>query len=216
MSISVLLADDHKMFLEGMKAILNQSDGIELKGTARDGREAVERAIELHPDVVLLDMTMPNMNGIQAAQEIHSCVPESRIIILSMHSDRSLIAESLKAGVCGYVLKECTSEELCLAIRTVMDGQTYLTPAVVSTIIADYLRLLAAEEETSSCPLSDRELEVLKLLARGSNSKQIAEELHISKNTVDTHRRHILDKLGCNSLAELTRYAIREGYIDLS
>lgn len=216
MTTRILLADDHEMFLEGMKVLLDQVPDIELVGTARDGEEAVKQTRLLRPDVVLMDMTMPKLNGIQATSQIRAEFPDVRVLVLSMHSDKNLIVESLKAGACGYVLKECTSGELCTAIETVMKGQNYLTPAVVSTILADYLRLLENEFENSGCPLSERELDVLKLLVKGCNAKQIADQLGISKNTVDTHRRHILDKVGCNSMAELTRYAIREGYLDLS
>ncbi|MGN0839050.1 MAG: response regulator [Pyramidobacter sp.] len=216
MTTRILLADDHEMFLEGMKVLLDQVPDIELVGTARDGEEAVKQTRLLRPDVVLMDMTMPKLNGIQATSQIRAEFPDVRVLVLSMHSDKNLIVESLKAGACGYVLKECTSGELCTAIETVMKGQNYLTPAVVSTILADYLRLLENESENSGCPLSERELDVLKLLVKGCNAKQIADQLGISKNTVDTHRRHILDKVGCNSMAELTRYAIREGYLDLS
>ena len=159
---------------------------------------------------------MPRLNGIQATQKIAAGSPGTKVLVLSMHGDKNLIVESLKAGARGYVLKECSSQELCLAIQTVANGQYYLTPAILSTLIGDYLRLTENEEQGSDCPLSERELDVLKLLVKGCNAKQIAEQLSISKNTVDTHRRHILDKLGCNSMAELTRYAIREGYLDLS
>lgn len=216
MNVRVLLADDHEMFLEGMKALLEQVPDIELAGTARDGLQAVQQARQLRPDIVLMDMTMPQLNGIQATAQIQAELPDVKVLVLSMHSDRNFIVESFRAGACGYVLKECTSDELCTAIGAVMKGQKYLTPEVVSTILADYLRLLDQEAENAGCPLSERELSVLKLLAKGCNAKQIAEKLCISKNTVDTHRRHILDKLGCNSMAELTRYAIREGYLDLN
>ncbi|MDY4033233.1 MAG: response regulator transcription factor [Pyramidobacter sp.] len=216
MSIRVLLADDHEMFLEGLRELLGKADGIELAGLARDGAEAVAAAERLQPDVVLMDMTMPRLNGIQATQKIAAGSSGTKVLVLSMHGDKNLIVESLKAGARGYVLKECSSQELCLAIQTVANGQYYLTPAILSTLIGDYLRLTENEAQSSSCPLSDRELDVLKLLVNGCNAKQIAEQLSISKNTVDTHRRHILDKLGCNSMAELTRYAIREGYLDLS
>lgn len=216
MSIRVLLADDHEMFLEGLRELLGKADGIELAGLARDGAEAVAAAERLQPDVALMDMTMPRLNGIQATQKIAAGSPGTKVLVLSMHGDKNLIVESLKAGARGYVLKECSSQELCLAIQTVANGQYYLTPAILSTLIGNYLRLTENEEQGSDCPLSERELDVLKLLVKGCNAKQIAEQLSISKNTVDTHRRHILDKLGCNSMAELTRYAIREGYLDLS
>ena len=212
----VLLVDDHELFLEGLRGLLEKAPDIEQVGAARDGFEAMEQVELLQPDVVLMDMTMPRLNGIQATQQITERFPGVKVLVLSMHGDRRFIVESLKVGARGYVLKECTSQELCTAIGVVMSGQYYLAPPVMSVIVEDYLRLLAAEDEADNCPLSDRELDVLKLLVKGCNAKQIAEQLNISKNTVDTHRRHVLDKLGCNSMAELTRYAIREGYLDLS
>lgn len=215
MSIRVLLADDHEMFLEGLQELIGKVDGIELAGLARDGTEAVEAVERLKPDVVLMDMTMPRLNGIQATQKIVAGTYGTKVLVLSMHGDKNLILESLKAGARGYVLKECSLKELNLAIQTVANGNYYLTPEVLSTLIGDYLRLVE-EVHSSDCPLSDRELDVLKLLVKGYNTKQIAEQLSISKNTVDTHRRHILDKLGYSSMAELTRYAIREGYLDLN
>ena len=216
MSIRVLLADDHDLFLEGLKELILKAPGIELAGQARDGLEALERTALMEPDIVLMDMTMPRLNGIQTTRQIAEKFPGVRVLVLSMHSDRELIVESLKAGARGYILKECTSDELYAAIRAVMAGQYYLTPSVLPALIEDYLRLLQAEAKSSTSPLSDREQDVLKLLVKGLNAKQIAARLDISKNTVDTHRRRIMDKVGCNSMAELTRYAIREGYLDLS
>ena len=215
MSVRVLLADDHELFLEGMKELIHKAPNMELAGQARDGLQAVEQAATLGPDVVLMDMTMPGLNGIQATREIVDRDLEVRVLILSMHSDREFIVESLRAGARGYILKECTAAELYQAIDCVSQGQYYLAPSLLPSIIEDYLRLLQAEESATSSPLSERELDVLKLLVNGLNAKQIAAQLSISKNTVDTHRRRIMDKLGCNSMAELTRYAIREGYLDL-
>ena len=214
--IRVLLVDDHELFLEGLRGLLEKASEIEQVGAAHDGLEAVELVEQLKPDVVLMDMTMPRLNGIQATQQITGRFPGVKVVALSMHDDKRFILESLKVGARGYVLKECTSQELRTAISAVMAGQYYLAPPVMSAIVEDYLRLIENEEETPNCPLSDRELDVLKLLVKGCNAKQIAEQLNISKNTVDTHRRHVLDKLGCNSMAELTRYAIREGYLDLN
>ena len=216
MSIRVLLADDHELFLEGLKELILKAPDIELAGQARDGLEALERTALTRPDIVLMDMTMPQLNGIQATRQLGERFPEVRVLVLSMHGDRELIVESLKAGARGYVLKECTSEELYNAVRTVMRGQYYLTPSILPLLIEDYLRLLEAEEKASVSPLSEREQHVLRLFVKGLNAKQIAARLGISKNTVDTHRRRIMDKVGCNSMAELTRYAIREGYLDLS
>ena len=216
MSIRVLLADDHELFLEGLKELILKAPDIELAGQARDGLEALEQTALMEPDVVLMDMTMPRLNGIQATRQIAEKFPGIRVLVLSMHGDRELVVESLKAGARGYILKECTSDELYAAIRAVVAGQYYLTPSVLPALIEDYLRLLQAEAKSSASPLSDREQDVLKLLVKGLNAKQIAARLDISKNTVDTHRRRIMDKVGCNSMAELTRYAIREGYLDLS
>lgn len=216
MSIRVLLADDHELFLEGLKELILKAPDIELAGQALDGLEALEQTALMEPDVVLMDMTMPRLNGIHATHQIGENFPEVKVLVLSMHSDRELIVESLKAGARGYILKECASDELYKAIHAVMTGQYYLTPSVLPPLIEDYLRLLQAEAKSSASPLSDREQDVLKLLVKGLNAKQIAARLDISKNTVDTHRRRIMDKVGCNSMAELTRYAIREGYLDLS
>lgn len=216
MSVRVLLADDHELFLEGLKELIRKAPDIELAGQARDGLEALEQTALLGPDIVLMDMTMPRLNGIHAAQQIRDRFPEVRVLVLSMHGDRELIVESLKAGARGYVLKECTSDELYRAIHAVVAGQYYLTPSLLPPLIEDYLRLLRLEADASACPLSEREQDVLRLFVKGLNAKQIAARLGISKNTVDTHRRRIMDKVGCNSMAELTRYAIREGYLDLS
>ena len=215
MSVRVLLVDDHELFLEGMKELIRKAPDLELAGQARDGRQAVDRTAELKPDMVLMDMSMPGLNGIQATREIVGQSPEVRVLILSMHNDREFIVESLRAGAQGYILKECTAAELYQAIACVAQGQYYLAPSLLPLIIEDYLRLLQTEESASASPLSERELGVLKLLVSGMNAKQIAAQLSISKNTVDTHRRRIMDKVGCNSMAELTRYAIREGYLDL-
>lgn len=215
MAIRVLLADDHEMFTEGLKELLKKEKEIELVGTAYDGVNAVECAGEMTPDVVLMDMTMPRLNGIQATKKILKTLPETKILVLSMHNDKNLIIESLKAGARGYVLKECSSRELCQAIIAVYSGGYYFTPAVTEVLVFDYLRLLEGEDNSDDSPLTEREGDVMKLLVKGLSSKQIAARLDISKNTVDTHRRHIMEKLDCSSTAELIRCAIREGVIDL-
>lgn len=214
MMIKILLADDHDLFIEGLTGLIAKIDGFELAGYARDGIQAVEQAALLKPDIILMDMTMPRMNGIQATRRILSETPEAKIIVLSMHGDREFIVESLKAGARGYILKESSSEELNQAIITVSQGFYYLARAVMPVIIEDYLRLLKNIGSTKNSSFSEREIEILKLFVNGLNSKQIASQLSISKNTVDTHRRRILDKAGCNNLAELTHYAIRNGYFE--
>ncbi len=212
--IHILLADDHDLFIEGLTGLIAKIENFELAGYAHDGVQAVEQAVLLKPDIILMDMTMPNMNGIQATRKILSEFSEAKIIMLSMHGDREFIVESLKAGAKGYILKESSSDELNQAINTVYQGFYYIARAVTPIIIEDYLRLLKNSGNTKSSSFSEREIEILKLFVNGLSSKQIASQLSISKNTVDTHRRRILDKAGCNNLAELTHYAIRSGYIE--
>ena len=209
--IRIIIADDHDLFVEGLSELLSRQPDIELSGQARDGLQVVEQTSLLKPDIVLMDIAMPRMNGIKASQQIRAKFPDVKILILSMHNNRELITESLKAGANGYILKDCTSEELYEAVKSVMQGYFYIARASMTIVVEDYMRLLEAEEKIAPCPLSEREAEVLRLIAEGKNTKEIAGELIISKNTVDAHRRHIMDKTGCNSIAGLIRYAIREG-----
>ncbi|MDD4159650.1 MAG: response regulator transcription factor [Synergistaceae bacterium] len=213
--IRILLADDHVLFREGLKSLLTKENDMELVGLASNGEEAVKMAKSLRPDVILMDVTMPNINGIQATERIMEDHNDISIIALSMHSDKRYIVESLKAGSRGYILKESSLQTVLQAIRSVMAGNIYLSSKVCTVIVEDYLKLINNSDENTSPPLSPREREVLVLLVKGRNSKQIADFLTISKNTVDTHRRRILDKLGCESVAELTKYAIREGFLTL-
>ena len=208
----IIIADDHDLFVEGLTELLSRQPDIELLGQARDGLQAVEQTSLLKPDIILMDVAMPRLNGIKASRQIKTKFPDVKILMLSMHNDRELITESLKAGAKGYILKECTSEELYEALKCVMQGYFYIARASMAIIVEDYMRLLDAEDKIAPCPLSEREAEVLRLIAEGKNTKEIASELLISKNTVDAHRRHIMDKTGCNSIAGLIRYAIREGY----
>ena len=212
--IKILLADDHDLFVEGLTGLIARVENFELAGHASDGLQAIEQAERLRPDIILMDMTMPHMNGINATRQILAKLPDIKIIMLSMHGDREFIVESLKAGAKGYILKESSSEELNQAIISVYNGSYYIAAAIMPIIIEDYLRLLKNYGSNKNSPLSERELEILKLFVNGASSKQIAAQLSISKNTVDTHRRRILDKADCNNLAELTHYAIRNGYID--
>ena len=208
----LILADDHDLFVEGLKELLSKQIDIEFVGQAHDGLQAIEQTSVIKPDIILMDIAMPRMNGIQASKQIREKFPDVKILMLSMHNNRELITESLKAGANGYVLKECSFEELYKAVINVMEGYYYIAGSVLSILVDDYIRLLKSDEKNSSCQLSEREIEVLKLIAEGLNTKQIAYELSISKNTVDVHRRHIMEKTECNSAAELIKYAIREGY----
>lgn len=208
----IIIADDHDLFVEGMKGLLDVKADVEFAGQAHDGLQAVEQAALLKPDIILMDVAMPIMNGIKALKEIRAKFPEVRVLMLSMHNNIELITESLKAGAMGYILKECSSDELYFAINSVMKGRYYIAHSSLTILLDDYMRLLKAEEEKYPCLLSEREIEVLSKIAEGKNTKEIASDLKISKNTVDVHRRHIMDKTGCNSIASLIRYAIREGY----
>ena len=214
--IRLFIADDHELFREGLRSLLSREKDIEIVGSASDGLEAVNAARQLRPEVVLMDVTMPNMNGIQATEKICSEFPDIAVIVISMHNDRRFIAEAMKAGARGYVLKESSPELMLDAIRTVSRKEVYFSPKVFTVLVEDYLRLLRNEDVVCANPLSEREMEVLQLLVKGRNGKQIADTLSISKNTVDTHRRRIMDKLGCESMAELTKYAIREGFLTLA
>lgn len=212
MTTKILLADDHELFVEGLAELMKKKPDLELSGRAKDGMQAVEQAVKLKPDIILLDIAMPELSGIKALRQILPQVPSIKAIMLSMYNSRELIVESLRAGAVGYILKECTSEELYESIKTVMMGNFYIARSSLEVLVEDYLRLLRADEKNSARLLSEREREVLKLLADGKNAKEIAYDLSISKNTVDVHRRHIMEKTGCTSMAGLVRYAIREGY----
>ncbi len=213
--IRLLIADDHELFREGLKSLLARETDIELAGSCSDGTEALAAVASIKPDVILMDVTMPHMNGIAATQKICAENPQAAVIMLSMHNDRRFIAEALKAGAKGYILKESSPELVVDAIHTVYDGDYCLPPKVCSVLVEDYLRLLETSGMADKSPLSERENEVLRLLVKGRTAKQIADALSISKNTVDTHRRRMMDKLGYDSMAELTRYAIREGLLTL-
>ncbi|MBQ3652941.1 MAG: response regulator transcription factor [Synergistaceae bacterium] len=208
----IIIADDHDLFVEGMKELLARQPDIEFAGQAHDGIQAIEQASLLKPDIILMDIAMPRLNGIKASKQIRENFPDVKILMLSMHNNRELITESLKAGAMGYILKECSSEELFYAVSSVMNGQYYIAHSSLTILLDDYMRLLEEEKKSAPCQLSEREIEVLRLIAEGKNTKEIASDLMISKNTVDAHRRHIMDKTGCTSIAGLIRYAIREGY----
>jgi DNA-binding NarL/FixJ family response regulator len=208
----VFITDDHNMMRDGLRAVLEKS-GITVCGEAGDGFEAIELAQTVQPQIVLMDITMPGLNGIDATRLLLSKCPEARVIGLSMSSDRRCVSAMFRAGAVGYLLKDSASAELLQAIRAVADGMTYVSPAIAATVVVDWM----APNTTGSAekPLSTREREVLQLLAEGNTSKDIAKRLGIAVPTIETHRRQIMGKLKLHSIAELTKFAIREGLTSL-
>jgi len=216
MSIRILLADDHTIIRQGLRSLLEDEPEMEVVGEAEDGREALRLVQELVPDIIVMDVTMPNLNGIDATRRIISRFPHVKVIALSIHSNRRFVAEMLKAGASGYVLKGSLFDELVQAIRAVAGGASYLSPRITGAVLDDYVGHLSAAPPGSSLSiLTEREHEVLQLLAEGKGTKQIALRLHVSTKTIETNRRQIMEKLDIHSVAELTKYAIREGLTSL-
>jgi len=215
MSIRILLADDHKITRQGLRSLLEQQDDMEVAAEAENGRTAVALVDELLPDVVIMDVTMPDLNGVEATRQIVAKYPDVKVIALSMHSDTLFVTEMLRSGACGYLLKDCAFEEMTRAIRAVMNDKTYLSPSISAVVVEDYLHRLSKADFSASGILTDREREVLQLMAEGKSTKQIALKLHISIKTVETHRRQIMNKLDIHTVAELTKYAVRKGLASL-
>ncbi len=212
MSIRVLIADDHKIMLAGLRSLLEKQTDFEVVGEAENGRKAVQMAQEKTPDVVVMDVSMPDLNGIEATMQIVESLPGTRVIALSMHSDKRFVMGMLRAGASGYLLKDCASQELANAIVQVAGGKKYLSPEITGVVIDDFLLGGSSEEVTTAAsPLSPREREVLQLIAEGWSTKQIASHLYVSIKTIETHRRQIMRKLDLHAIADLTKYAIREG-----
>jgi DNA-binding NarL/FixJ family response regulator len=218
MPIRVLLADDHRLVRAGIRSLLHQHAGVEVVAEAGDGREALE-LVEIHrPDVVVLDIAMQGLNGIDAAAQIGPRFPETRVIMLSMYANEEYVAQALQAGAAAYLLKDAATSELELALRSVMRGETYLSPAVSKTLVADYLRRVrgqAALEGPAArvVPLTPRQREILQLIAEGKTTKEIARTLKLSVKTIDTHRTQLMERLDIHDVAGLVRYAIAIGLI---
>jgi DNA-binding NarL/FixJ family response regulator len=208
MSLHILLADDHPIVRQGLKLLIER-EGFTVVGEASDGREAVRLAQELCPDIALLDLTMPQLNGIDAGQAILQVSPKTNIILLTIHAEDHHVLEALRAGIKGYVLKTKAAEELVLAIQEVSRGKLYLTPGVSEVVVQAYL----AKSELPPEPLSHREREVLQLIAEGKTTKEVAVALGISAKTAESHRTRIMGKLNIHETASLVRYAIRRGLI---
>jgi DNA-binding NarL/FixJ family response regulator len=210
----VLLADDHAMVRSGLRMVLNAQPDIDVVAEAGDGAEAVQRALQEDIDLAILDVAMPRMTGLQAVAELHRRRPDLRVLILSMYDNEQYFFEALKAGASGYVLKSAANRDLVEAIRASMRGEPFLYPAAVTALIRDYLERARHGENTPEDPLTPREQEVVKLIAEGHTSEEIAATLVISKKTVERHRANILEKLGMRNRVELTRYAIRRGLVE--
>lgn len=215
MSIRVLLADDHRIVLQGLRSLLEQEPDIKVVGEAQNGRRTVELVGELGPDVVIMDLTMPGMNGIEATRRIRTDHPEVKVLALSMHSDKGFVDSVLDAGASGYLLKDCAFDELAQAIRLVVTGDMYLSPGVAKTVVKGYVRQLRQGDRSALSSLSPREREVLQLTAEGKSAREIASLLGLSVKTVETQRRRIMQKLDVHSVAGLTKRAIREGLTSL-
>jgi DNA-binding NarL/FixJ family response regulator len=211
MGVRVLLAEDQRLMRSGLATMIGLQPDMGIVGEADNGRSAVELAQKFSPDIVLMDITMPQLNGIDATQQIAVLDPPPKIIVLSLHSDQRHVADALKAGASGYVVKDAPLEELVLAIRAVCQGRVYLSPQVAGSVLHDYRRCVPGRASPDFATLSAREREVLQLIAEGKSTKAIASALYVSKKTIDTHRAHILTKLHASSVAELVKHAIREG-----
>ncbi len=215
MSIRILLADDHEIVRQGLRSLLEKEPDIEVVGEAEDGRKVLGLVRQLLPDVVVMDISMPNLNGADATRHIVREFPKVRVIGLSIHSRRAFVADMLKAGASGYVLKECPVDELVEAIRIVAAGDKHLCPKVAGVVVSDYVKHLSGSAESPLETLTAREREVLQLVSEGKNTKQIALELHVSTKAIEANRRKIMEKLHAHSIAELVKIAILSGLTSL-
>lgn len=210
--MNVVLADDHHLVRGGIRALLESIAGVTVVGETGDGREALALIEKLHPDVALLDITMPGLNGLEVAARVKESCPRTRILILSMHARESYVAQALRAGVAGYLLKDSAAADLDTALNTISRGGTFLSPAISRQVVSSYARGEAPADDPLE-HLSPRQREVLQLLAEGRSTKEIASDLGLSAKTVETHRAQIMERLGIHDVAGLTRFAIRAGLI---
>ena len=211
MATKVLLVDDHEIMREGMSALLRKYSEFDVVGQASDGRQALEMTAELEPDVVIMDVGMPNLNGIDATRQLLSTHPDLKIMALSTHSDGSVVVKMIRAGASGYMLKESAFDELIEGLNTLMEGKTFLCKKISKVVFSEYVGMVTNPKAMKGDGLTNREREVLQLVAEGKTTKEIAEMLNLSTKTIDSHREHIMEKLGIRNIAGLTKYAIREG-----
>jgi len=212
--IRILLADDHTVMRNGLRLLLERQPNLTVVGEASDGRETVRAAESVSPDVVVMDIAMPNLNGIEAARQITATRPETAIVILSMHSDESYVIRALKAGARAYLLKDSAEGDLIAAIHAISEGKSFFSPAISRILVEDYMRQLEQQHAEDTYELlTAREREILQLLAEGKTNKEVASMLNLSVYTVETHRTHILQKLNLHNVPELILYAVRKGII---
>lgn len=211
MTIRILIADDHKIVRDGLRSLLESRPGCNVVGEASDGREAVELTRKLDPDVIVIDVAMPELNGIDATTKLRSQAKNVKVVALSMHSDRNFVAGMLQAGASAYLRKESAFDEIAQAIDAVMAGKVFLGDGIADVVVEDYRELIARNGLNDSIPLTGREREVLQLVSEGYRTAEIADMLHLSVKTIETHRRQIMEKLELRSVPDLTKYAIRHG-----
>ncbi|RJQ43123.1 MAG: DNA-binding response regulator [Nitrospiraceae bacterium] len=214
--IRILLVDDHKILRDGICSLLKGYPDMEVVGEASDGRTALNLAKELSPDIVIMDISMPNTNGIDATRKILADLPHTKVLALSMHYDKHFVSEIFKAGASGYLLKDCAFDEMAQAIHVVMDNKTYINPQIASLLVESLINDSPSRPNHQTFSLlTEREREVLQLIAEGKSTKQIASHLHVSTKTIESHRRQVMGKLNIRNVADLTKYAIREGLISV-
>ena len=211
MNLRILLVDDHQLFRNGLHSLLEQQEGFDIVGEAKDGREAIQMVEKRRPNVLIMDASMPGMNGIEATRQIKEDFPEVKVLVVSMHEDRRFVVAALEAGADGYLVKDCAWEEFIQAVHAVQANYSYLCPQVAGFVADAYRKPQHSSVTVGLLPLTGREREILQLLAEGQTTEKIATLLHISNKTVHTHRNHIMKKLHIDNLADLTKYAIREG-----
>ncbi len=213
--LRILIVEDHGIVREGIRSLLEGQPDIEVVGEAAEGEEAVEKAVQLQPELVLMDIAMPGMNGIEATRRIKKELPEVAVLILTMHDDEEFFFPVLRAGASGYILKDADSQELLYAIRVVRRGQAFLSPAVTKTLLGDFIDKASESENEKHGLLSPREKEVLQLTAQGRTNREVAEILFLSIRTIEKHRQAFMRKLDLTKREDLTKYALRKGLIDL-
>jgi len=215
--VKLMLVDDHKIVRQGIKKLLEEEPDLQVAGEAANGREAVKKATELKPDVILMDITLSNLNGLEATKQIKKVLPDVKVIMLTMHKNEEYVLQSFQAGASGYILKEGAVEELVSAIRSIHQDKSFLSPTISKTLIDAYLRKMeTGKTETPFDLLTDREREVLQLIAEGYTNREVAKSLFISVKTVEAHRAHIMQKLNIHDIAKLVKYAIQKGLVDLN